>query len=65
MMETLCDLSENAGNQTRCQVTTLTRFRQLVQVTFHALKDKVQLFGIWLKKGIVERNDGGMLRDIT
>lgn len=65
VLNALNDLVEYTGNKTASEVSTFSRFGELIEVAFHAFKDEVQLASVWFQERIVERNDGRMMRYLT
>ena len=65
VMQAADDLAVYGINETSSEWSTLSRLDQLVQITLHTLKDKVQLLGRWEKKRVIKGDDVGMGWDGT
>jgi hypothetical protein len=54
----LDDLTEDGGNETTSEgATAVAGLDELIQMSFHGLEHKVELFGLWKKKRIVQGYD--------
>jgi hypothetical protein len=54
MVESGRDLVKAGSDQSGCERSTSTRFGELIEVSLHALKDKVELARFWRNEGVVE-----------
>lgn len=63
MMKSGRYLVETTGNETSCKWSPFSRLCQLVQVSLHALKDKVQFARFGGNEGVVQGDDGVVLRN--
>jgi hypothetical protein len=54
MMEARDNLTKNRGNKTTSEWTALAGLDKLEEMAFHGLEDKIELFRLWNKEGVVE-----------
>ena len=63
VMEARDDLAEDRGDEATCKWPAFASFDEVIEIAFHAFKNKVQLLRIWQEEEVIEGNDARMKGD--